>query len=131
MQPIFQEFSLRIFEFSEDFFDSLLEKHYLPSCRTLLSDEEMIEFEENVRGEDFKAFARSLHKVVLHIALSEPPLQLDLVSIEERLMRQKHTEKFEYHSFRKGDFYCVDGFPKENLPCVVVFPPPMRGNFVY
>ena len=40
-QPIFQEYSLKIFEFTDEFFASLLEKDYLPSCRALLDDEEM------------------------------------------------------------------------------------------
>ena len=84
-----------------------------------------------MRSEDFKAFVRSLHKIVLHISLSDPPIQVDLVSIEERLKKEKSTEQYDYHSFRKSDFYCVDGFPKEDLPCVVLYPAPMRGNYVY
>lgn len=33
--------------------------------------------------------------------------------------------------FNKHDYYCIDGFPKEGLPCVVVMPPPFRQGFVY
>jgi len=33
--------------------------------------------------------------------------------------------------FNKQDYYCIDGFPKEGLPCVVVMPPPFRQGFVY
>jgi len=29
------------------------------------------------------------------------------------------------------DFYCVDGFPKDGLDCVVVIPAPMREQYLY
>ena len=43
------------------------------------------------------------------------------------------TEGFDYWSFKKSDFYCIDGFPKEDLACVVVYLPPMinKGKHVY
>jgi len=28
--------------------------------------------------------------------------------------------------YNKNDYYCIDGFPKEGNPCVVVLPPPYR-----
>jgi len=40
-------------------------------------------------------------------------------------------EKFEYWMYNKSDYYCIDGFPKEGLPCVVVLPPPYRQGYVY
>ena len=33
--------------------------------------------------------------------------------------------------FNKNDYYCIDGFPKEGYPCVVVLPPPYRQGYVY
>lgn len=41
------------------------------------------------------------------------------------------VDQFDFRHYKKTDYYCVDGFPKEDLPCVVVLPPPMRGKFVY
>ena len=33
--------------------------------------------------------------------------------------------------FNKSDHYCIDGFPKEGNPCVVVLPPPFRAGYIY
>ena len=33
--------------------------------------------------------------------------------------------------FNSKEFYCIDGFPKDGLQCVVVLPTPMRGQYVY
>jgi hypothetical protein len=41
------------------------------------------------------------------------------------------TEKFEFWMYNKNDYYCIDGFPKEGYPCVVVLPPPYRSGYVY
>jgi hypothetical protein len=40
-------------------------------------------------------------------------------------------DRFEFWMYNKNDYYCIDGFPKEGLPCVVVMPPPYRQGFVY
>ena len=33
--------------------------------------------------------------------------------------------------YNKNDYYCIDGFPQEGFPCVVVLPPPYRQGYVY
>ena len=33
--------------------------------------------------------------------------------------------------FAKSDFYCIDGFPTEGMPGVVVLPTPLRSGYVY
>lgn len=33
--------------------------------------------------------------------------------------------------YNKSDHYCIDGFPTEGNPCVVVLPPPFREGYVY
>ena len=33
--------------------------------------------------------------------------------------------------YNKNDYYCIDGFPREGNPCVVVLPPPYRSGYVY
>ena len=33
--------------------------------------------------------------------------------------------------YYKNDYYCIDGFPQEGFPCVVVLPPPYRQGYVY
>jgi len=37
----------------------------------------------------------------------------------------------EYHLFLKTDFYCLDGFPKEKNPCIVILPPPKWDKIAY
>lgn len=41
------------------------------------------------------------------------------------------VEIFEYWMYNKNDYYCIDGFPQEGFPCVVVLPPPYRQGYVY
>ena len=33
--------------------------------------------------------------------------------------------------FAKSDFYCIDGFPTEGMPGVVVLPAPLRSGYIY
>ena len=33
--------------------------------------------------------------------------------------------------YSKQDYYCIDGFPTEGMPGVVVLPPPYRAGYVY
>lgn len=43
----------------------------------------------------------------------------------------KETD-FDYRSYTKGDFQCIDGFPKEESPCSVILPPPLlHSGYVY
>lgn len=87
--------------------------------------------EEALNGDDFKNFVKSLHKIVLHISLSDPPITLDLIPHEERLKKTEIFDKYEFKKFKKQELFCIDGFPKEDLPAVVVYPPPMKGKYVY
>jgi hypothetical protein len=58
------------------------------------------------------------------MVLSEPPIELQLQATIDQ--QGDETELFEYWMFNKNDYYCIDGFPKEGMPCVVVIPPPYR-----
>lgn len=61
--------------------------------------------EEAVNSDDFKNFVKSLHKIVLHISLSDPPITLDLIKHEERLGRDKIFEKYEFKKFKKTELF--------------------------
>lgn len=50
---------------------------------------------------------------------------------EDRVKKPELTDKFDFWMFNKNDYYCIDGFPKEGFPCVVVLPPPYRHGYVY
>ena len=40
-------------------------------------------------------------------------------------------DSYEFWMYNKTDYYCIDGFPREGNPCVVVLPPPYRQGYVY
>lgn len=137
-KSIFQEYSLKIFQFNDEFYQNLVFEKYLPRCKSIIDayeddeDEDYMELlEEAINSDDFKNFVQSLHKIVLHICLSDPPITLDLVPQEERVKKDTIFDKYEFKKFKKHDMFCIDGFPKEDLPAVVVYPPPMKGKYVY
>lgn len=78
-------------------------------------------FEDAIEQQEFKEFCQALQKLSLHMLLSANPITWS------------KTSGFDYRCFKKNDFYCIDGFPKEDLPCVVCFLPPMinKGKHVY
>ena len=83
-------------------------------------------FEDNVDSADFVRFIKAIIKLQLHMVLNDPPIQLSMLSCKERDQKQMLTEKYDFWMFNKNDYYCIDGFPKEGYPCVVVLPPPYR-----
>ncbi|CAI2362971.1 unnamed protein product [Moneuplotes crassus] len=38
---------------------------------------------------------------------------------------------YEFRSFRKTEMFCIDGFPREGLSSVGMYPLPMKGKYVY
>ena len=60
------------------------------------------------------------------MVLNDPPITLDLTSWEERKQKLGILDRFEFQMYVKSEFYCIDGFPTEGLPGIVVVPPPKR-----
>jgi len=56
---------------------------------------------------------------------------VELQAYETKKNKVQILEFFEFQMFSKADFYCIDGFPTEGMPGVVVIPPPLRGGYVY
>ena len=65
------------------------------------------------------------------MVLNDPPIELSMLSCKEREAKTELVEKYEFWMFNKNDYYCIDGFPREGYPCVVVLPPPYRQGYVY
>ena len=65
------------------------------------------------------------------MVLNDPPIELSMMSCKEREAKSELIEKYEFWMFNKNDYYCIDGFPREGYPCVVVLPPPYRQGYVY
>ena len=74
---------------------------------------------------------RAVLKLSLHMILNDPPIHMGVESWESRSKKEVLTEKFEFWMYNKNDYYCIDGFPKEGYPSVVVLPPPYRSGYVY
>ena len=65
------------------------------------------------------------------MVLNEPPIELSMLSCKQRDEKVELVQKYEFWMFNKNDYYCIDGFPREGYPCVVVLPPPYRQGYVY
>lgn len=137
-KAIFQEYSLKVFQFTDEFYNDLIHQKYIPRCKLIIDaytddeDEDYMELlQEAINSDDFKIFVQSLHKIVLHVSLTDPPITLDLVSHQERSKKDNIFDQYEFKKFKKQELFWIDGFPKEDLPAVVVYPPPMKGKYVY
>ena len=141
IKPIFQEYWERWFgeiNGNEEYYKSLIYDKYKPICNKIIDnypneeDEDYNEMlDEAIDSDDFKNFVKSLHKIVMHLCLSDPPISVNLVTFDERMKKENIVEKYEFKRFKKQNMFWIDGFPKEDLPAVVVYPPPMKGRFVY
>ena len=96
-----------------------------------MRDRALEEFEENISTNDFKRFFRAIFKLTLHMVLNDPPIQLSMDSWTVRKQKTCLIDKFDFWMYNKNDYYCIDGFPQEGFPCVVVLPPPYRQGYVY
>ena len=65
------------------------------------------------------------------MALNDPPIQLSMEPWIVRRSKQQLHEKYDFWMYNKSDYYCIDGFPQDGFPCVVVLPPPFRSGYVY
>ena len=97
----------------------------------MLDEDDLNVLDQNISSDDFVRFTRAVVKLQLHMVLSEPPIEMQLLSVDQMLKDGPDEDKFEYWMYNKSDYYCIDGFPKEGLPCVVVLPPPFRQGYVY
>jgi hypothetical protein len=88
-------------------------------------------FEDNISTPDFIRFVQAIIKLQLHMVLNDPPIELSMLTKIDREKKIDLTDKFEFWMFNKNDYYCIDGFPREGYPCVVVLPPPYRQGYVY
>lgn len=91
----------------------------------------MDDLDENLSTNDFKRFIRAVLKLSLHMILNDPPILLAMDTFVDKQKKESLVEKFEFWMYNKNDYYCIDGFPKEGYPCVVVLPPPFRAGYVY
>lgn len=68
--------------------------------------------------QELKLFLSKLLQIALYMVLNDPPIKFIKVIKE-------------YHLFSKSKFYCLDGFPKDNNPCLTILPAPKWDKINY
>ena len=86
---------------------------------------------ENLSTSEFETFFKVVLDLNLHMVLNDPQITLDLVPHEQRAQQSDLLTRFDFFMFFKQDYYCIDGFPTEGMPAVVVLPTPLRDGYVY
>ena len=80
-------------------------------------------------SQEFLDFFNHILDLNLHMVLNDPPIEMQLVKWQDR--KGEFLEKYTFEMFTKQKYYCIDGFPTEGMPGVVVLPPPLRAGYVY
>ena len=70
------------------------------------------------------------------MALNDPPIRLNLFDWNSKINNNEVEstdllELYDFYQYSKQGYYCIDGFPTEGMPGVVVVPAPYRGDYVY
>lgn len=83
-------------------------------------------------------FVKHVNELTLHMLLSDPPIHCQLECDVARALsflaeadNESFVKVFDFRSYYKQDYHCIDGFPQEAMPAVVVLPQPMRGDYTY
>ena len=74
-------------------------------------------------SEEINELVEAIYKVFVYMNLTEPMLDLSLLSYDKRT--------YDYCSFDKKGNYCIDGFAKEGAPCIIILPSIIRNNYPY
>lgn len=128
LQTVFKDQAHAIFAYSDAELESLIQTKYRENCLPLFDscEEDLELFDDCLSQIDFKHFTRAVIELQLHMVLSDPPIELQLSATVCQPPHLDETHLFEFWMYNKNDYYCIDGFPKEGMPCVVVIPPPYR-----
>jgi len=94
-----------------------------PKFTVEIREEYQEQFEEMLETDDFNRFVSTVFYLCLFMLLNDPPLRVPIDNFKNR--------KFVYKRFKKTDYICVDGFAKENSPCLVLLPAVLRNNHPY
>lgn len=128
LSSIFKDHSQQIFTLSNEAISEFVSQKFRPNCCSLFEGgDELDLFDENISSDDFINFVRQVINLQLHMVLSDPPIEMVNLPISKATDQSiKDFEKYDYWMYNKAEYYCIDGFPKDGSPCVVVLPPPYR-----
>ena len=137
--PFFRENFNKIFIFSENF--SKIINNKLISIikeydynRDIINENIMEEYKdidgikgvyinkikEKINQNNFNNLIKNFYKICIYMILHEPPLNFDLEKYSKR--------KLKYFYYNNSDFINVDGFIKENNPCIMLLSAPLLKN---
>ena len=75
---------------------------------------------EKINQNNFNNLIKNFYKICIYMILHEPPLNFDLEKYSKR--------KLKYFYYNNSDFINVDGFIKENNPCIMLLSAPLLKN---
>jgi hypothetical protein len=123
---IFQEYFTTIFTCTEEFIlevknkmEKLVDEFYIKQFNSKIVD---IKSDLNTKG--FKTFVSHSFKICIYMLLHDPQLTFNILPF--------HKRQPTYIFYNKSDFLNIEGFGKEQTPCVIILPTPiMRSKFPY
>eukprot|EP00347_Sterkiella_histriomuscorum_P001493 403371824 len=91
---------------------------------------------EELDESDLTNYFKQLHQICLHMIMSDPPINLELDFIcnlieEQQKQLKNFYQNTQVKNFKSKQYYCADGFPKEDDECIVIIKSPMREQHIY
>jgi hypothetical protein len=86
LQSVFKDFSTKIFKYNDEQVETFIKNKYRPRCEALFADDESNQemLDDNLGTPDFTRFVQAVIKLQLHMVLSDPPIELSMLSVEGR-----------------------------------------------
>ena len=104
LKPILQEYSLKVFKMSDEFKNEFLErsKLILDNYKDDKDEDYYEMLTDSVQSDDFEAFIKSLHKIVLHMKLSDPQITISIEDYKTKLSKDyaSITQKYQFMKFK-------------------------------
>lgn len=115
-RSFFQENFLSIFVFDDDFVSEINSK--LLECSKEYKDFDMQEdLQQDIKTKPFKELISLMFKLSIYMILHDPVLVPKITDYKER--------ELDYYFYSKNDFINIEGYGKEQAPCIVILNPPV------
>ena len=123
IKPLFIEFFSSIFE-NEKAFDNnvtnIITKLGMSIYKRQIAKYFNKEISLDLDSDNLKIFIKKSLKLCFYMHLHTPKLLINIENFENR--------ELQYYYFNKYNYINLEGFDKENSPCLVILPPPMLKN---
>lgn len=99
---------------------SNIREEYLQSSERFMRPRSLKLLENLSKSKEFEITVEKINKLMLYVNLQDPTLKIPF------------SNNLVYTKLEKVDeFYCIDGFPKQNATCVIVVPQICKNNNIY